>query len=88
MKFNVLIATAMLSSVFLMNKVYANDNVVQAYPINTVQEVVAGGGIIIDITQGDNESLQVETTAEVMKRVKVDLSNHKLTLEVKGGDGG
>ncbi|MES2824070.1 MAG: DUF2807 domain-containing protein [Pseudomonadota bacterium] len=57
--------------------------VAQSYPVSSVLEVNAGGGIEVDIIQGDSESLRVETTPETMKRVKVDLTGHKLTLGLK-----
>ncbi|MES2674003.1 MAG: DUF2807 domain-containing protein [Pseudomonadota bacterium] len=66
----------------------ADPIIAQSYPITSVQELSAGGGVDLVITQGETESLRVETTAEVMKRVKVDLTNHRLTLGVKNEGGG
>ncbi len=65
----------------------ADDIVAQSYPIRSVLELSAGGGIEVDIIQGETESLRVETTPETMKRVKVDLTGHKLTLGLKSGSG-
>jgi hypothetical protein len=61
--------------------------IAQSYPITSLQELSAGDGVNLVITQGETESLRVETTAEVMKRVKVDLTNHRLTLAVKNEGG-
>ena len=54
---------------------------------NAVTEIFAGGAGALEITQGDSESLRVEATADVMKRVKVDLTSHTLSLGVKDANG-
>ena len=77
-----------VAAVFLLAAtVNAEPIVAQSYPINSVLELSAGGGVEIEITQGDVESLRAEATAEVMKRVNVDQTNHRLTLKVKSENG-
>lgn len=81
-----LLATALMFATAVNAKdANANEIVAQSYPISSVQELKAGGGIEVDIIQGDSESLRVETTPELMKRVKVDLTGHKLTLGLRSG---
>lgn len=77
------VAAICVAELLLAINVHAEDVVAQAYPISGVTGVQVGGGAFIEITQGDTESLTVEATPEVMKRVKVDLTDHLLTLSIK-----
>lgn len=72
-----------IAALLVAINIHAEDVVAQAYPISGVTGVQAGGGAFLEITQGDAESLTVEATPEVMKRVKVDLTDHLLTLSIK-----
>ncbi len=72
----------------LIPVVQAADWVAQEYPIKNVSQVVVGGEATIELTQGDTEYLRAEADPEIMKRVKVDLSNGVLTLGVKAKEGG
>jgi hypothetical protein len=65
----------------------ADDLIAQTYPISEVTGISASGDALVEITQGDSESLQVQASAEVMKRVKVDLTDHLLTLTIKNKSG-
>jgi len=77
-----------LTTAFILSaSANADDMIAQSYPISSVLELSAGGGVEVDITQGDTESLRVETTPEIMKRIKVDLTGHKLTLGLKNDRG-
>lgn len=77
-----------LAAAFIFSAaVNAGDIVAQSYPISSVLALSAGGDIEVDITQGDTESLRVETTPEMMRRLKVDLTGHMLTLGLKNGNG-
>lgn len=71
------------AELLMVVNVHAEDLVAQAYPVSGVTGVQVGGGAFLEISQGDTESLTVETTPEIMKRVKVDLTDHLLTLSVK-----
>lgn len=66
----------------------AEQQLAQTYPIQNVREIVVGGGAMIEISQGDSESLRVEATKEVLERVSVDLTGHRLTLKIKDKNGG
>jgi Putative auto-transporter adhesin, head GIN domain len=81
------IITFALTSLLIANT-YANERVAQIYHISEVTGISAGGNALIEITQGDTESLRVEASPEAMRRVKVDLTNHQLTLgtKTKGGN--
>jgi hypothetical protein len=81
----ILTAVLILAAIAKAKDANANDIVAQSYPISSVLELSVGGGIEVDIIQGESESLRVETTPETMKRVKVDLTGHKLTLGLKSG---
>jgi len=74
------IAAAFLFSVL---PVWAADKIARAYDIKNVTEVVATGGISVQLTQGNSENLRVEADPEIMERVSVDLSGKTLTLSVK-----
>lgn len=87
MKFNRSVLIASLCSVFTILPALADGLVAQEYSINDVVAVSAGGGGDVEITQGDSETLRVEAAPDVMKRVKVDLTNHKLSLGVKDLNG-
>jgi hypothetical protein len=65
----------------------ADDLIAQTYPISEVTGISASGDALVEITQGDSESLHVQASAEVMKRVKVDLTDHLLTLTIKNKNG-
>lgn len=67
---------------------FAEQLLAQIYPIENVREIVVGGGAMIEIRQGDSESLRAEATKEILERVSVDLSGHRLTLRVKDNKGG
>lgn len=71
----------------LIPSVQAADWVAQEYPISNVTQVIVGGEATIELTQGDTEYLRAEADPEIMKRVKVDLSNGVLTLGVKAKEG-
>lgn len=62
----------------------ADSRVAQEYPVKDFNEVYVGGDAHLEITQGNDEYLRVEASADVMKRVKVDLDGKKLRLSVKG----
>lgn len=87
MKFNISILVAALLGVCATVPAVADALVAQEYPVEAVNEISAGGGGEVEITQGDTESLRVEAAPDVMKRVKVDLTNHKLSLGVKDING-
>lgn len=78
---------SLLLSAGMIFNASADELVAQEYTIDAVTEIVAGGAGTIEISQGDSEYLRVEATADVMKRVKVDLTNHKLSLGVKDANG-
>jgi hypothetical protein len=79
---NLKIITLVLSALITTNT-YADEKIAQTYQISEVSSLSAGGNALIEITQGDIESLRVEASPEAMKRVKVDLTNHQLTLGIK-----
>lgn len=54
----------------------------QVYDINDVRELYAGSGLSLDISQGNTESLRVKASSAMLKRVHVDLTDHKLSLSV------
>lgn len=87
MKWNRSILVAALVGVCAVLPAQADGLVAQEYTIEGVTEVSAGGGGEVQIIQGDKESLRVEAAPDVMKRVKVDLTNHKLSLGVKDING-
>lgn len=87
MKLNLSVLAAAILSVCMILPVHADSVVAQEYTINAVTAVSVGGGGVIEIVQGETESLRVEAAADVMKRVKVDLTNHKLSLGVKDANG-
>lgn len=68
-------------------KAHADQVIAQEYPISNVTEVSAGGSGVLEVVQGDSETLRVEATSDVMKRVKVDLTKGKLSLGVKDANG-
>jgi hypothetical protein len=79
----------LIAAIFIVAmSAHAEPIVVQRYAITSVQELSASGGVTLEITQGNSESLRVEATADVMRRVKVDLTNHRLTVKVKNENGG
>ena len=57
----------------------------QTYDIRDVRELYAASGLALEITQGDTESLRVSASPNIMKRVHVDVTNHKLSLSVDNG---
>jgi len=87
MKLNLSVLVASMLSVCMVVSVQADEQVAQEYTINAVAELSVGGGGVVDIVQGETESLRVEAAPDVMKRVTVDLSNHKLSLGVKDANG-
>ena len=88
MKLNLSLIVALFSICICASSLaQAEDRVAQEYTINAVTDVSAGGGGLVEIVQGDSESLRVEAAPDVMQRVKVDLTNHKLSLGVKDING-
>lgn len=57
------------------------------YPIKGVDSVFVAGAGVIEVSQGEVESLRVEADAEVMKSVYVDQTGSKLSLSTKGPKG-
>jgi len=74
-------------SLVVSHSVVADAVVARAYDIKDVAEVVVTGGGQLKLTQGDTESLRVEASADVIDKVSVDLSGHKLRLSVKNNVG-
>lgn len=87
MKLTLSVFMSALIGIFAMASASAEDLVAQEYTISGVTEVSAGGGGIVQIVQGDSESLRVEAAPDVMKRVTVDLTKSKLSLGVKDING-
>ena len=73
--------------IVIFPQAHAEPVIAQEYPISNVIEVSAGGSGVLEIVQGDSETLRVEATSDVMKRVKVDLTKGKLSLGVKDANG-
>lgn len=63
----------------------AEQLVEQTYDISDVQELYASSGISLEVTQAGSESLSVKTSSTNLKRVHVDLTNHKLSLSIDNG---
>ncbi len=77
----------LISLLMAAESTYAAETVARSYDIKNVSEVVVGDGGQIQITQGDSESLRVEAAADVIDKVKVDLSGNRLSLGIKRGSG-
>jgi hypothetical protein len=61
----------------------ANDAIEREYTINEVRKVRVSSGINLKLTQGDTESLKLQTSDELLKYVRVDLTNNTLSLNVE-----
>jgi Putative auto-transporter adhesin, head GIN domain len=79
--------TTLVLSALLIANTHADEKVAQTYQISEVSSISAGGNVLVEITQGDVESLRVEASPEAMQRVRVDLTDHQLTLGIKSMKG-
>jgi hypothetical protein len=61
------------------------ETIAKIYPVKDFSEFVAGGDIVVEITQDGTEYLRIEGEADVMQRVKVDQTGKRLSVWVKGG---
>ncbi|WP_111642248.1 GIN domain-containing protein [Marinimicrobium alkaliphilum] len=66
----------------------ADGVVTQPYPIENIRYIEAGQAIRLDIRQGDNESLSVEGTHDILERVSITVQGERLILGVKRKKGG
>lgn len=61
----------------------ADEILSQSYAIDNIRYIEAGNAVMVEIQQGEEESLQVEASAEVLERIKVDVKGDRLVLGVK-----
>lgn len=83
-----LLIVAVATMVLMATPAQADSWVAKSYEIKDVTEVVAAGGCRMEIVQGNSDSLRVEAKPDTLARLKVDQTDHKLTLSIKNFDGG
>ena len=82
-----LLSALVLSSLVWGVVAAADELQARTYDIKDVTEIETYGGAKLEIIQGDNESLYAEAKPDVINRLNVDLSGHKLTLGIKNQSG-
>ena len=82
MKLLTRVTAVVLPMIFALNT-SANEIIEREYTIKDVNEVRVSSGINLVLTQGNTESLNLKTSAELLKYVRVDLTNNKLSLNVE-----
>lgn len=78
---------AMGAALLVAGGVQAEQTLGKTYDIKDVTELEVYGGARLELVQGDKESLHAEAKADVIDRLDVDLTGHKLRLGVKNKSG-
>lgn len=72
-----------LAGALMASVAQASERVAKAYPAKDFSELVVTGNAHVEITQNGSEYLRIETSPEVMERVKVDQTGKRLSISVK-----